>query len=36
MNDEFMHANLFTIIQYGFYAYDEPGETTIQTPHYPF
>ena len=36
MNDEFMQANWFTIVQYGFYAYNEPGETTIQTPIYPF
>lgn len=36
MNDEFMQANWFTIIQYGFYAYNEPGQTTIETPKYPF
>jgi hypothetical protein len=36
MNDEFIHANLFTIVQYGFFAYNEPGQTTIETPVYPF
>lgn len=36
MNDEFMQANLFSIIQYGFYAYNEPGQTTIETPTHPF
>ena len=36
MNDEFIQANLFTIIQYGLFAYEEPDKTTIQTPKYPF
>jgi hypothetical protein len=36
MNDEFIQANLFSIIQYGFFAYNEPEQTTIQTPVYPF
>lgn len=36
MNDEFIQANLFSIVQYGFYAYTEPGQTTLETPVYPF
>ena len=36
MNDEYIQSNWFAIIQYGFYAYEEPEQTTIQTPQYPF